>query len=145
MGNIIGMVDSKGTPKLLTPWSLMHFVTGILLYGLLDKFIPGSNSEKYSVFISMFLHTLYEIKDYQYTYFNKPLPDPIHNLVKSFYKLTNPNTQLSGNEDTLLNSIGDTLSFCLGIYLYHKYKLNLKTVAVVFILVTVYFINSDFD
>ena len=147
MGNIIGRKDSKETPKLFTPWSLAHLVGGMFLYGLLVEIIPGSNSEKYSVFICMVLHTLYEIKDYWYTYFNKPLPNPIHKLVILIYKLSSNKVQGSKLkiDDTLLNSIGDTLSCCLGIYLYHKYNFNLKNITVIYILMIIKFCHFNLD
>ena len=97
----IGNNDTVNNPTLFTPWTIVHVASICSLYALLINFIKP----KYVVYIIIFLHSLYELKDYYYSYIN----------IKYNRRYSN----------SWLNSIGDTLGCFLGMYLSHKLKINL--------------------
>ena len=78
----------------ITPWSLCHFIAGYICYAF------GIN-----YFWSLFIHTLYEFV----SSISKDIVDKWANQFKYF------------GGDTLLNCIGDTVIFILGMLFYEYY------------------------
>tara|TARA_B100001540_G_C15741834_1_gene612650 strand:- start:442 stop:1014 length:573 start_codon:yes stop_codon:yes gene_type:complete len=103
--------DNKKEPALFTPFSIIHITNCILLtYFLL--YCSDFNS-KYiitTVVIVFVLHTIYEIIDYYNTYINV-----------TFIK------QFSWKNNSLYNSIGDTIcciiGICIALWICNYYKL----------------------
>lgn len=133
--------DTVDKPTLFTFWSFVHIVSGIVLYSVLVKYFPEN---KYNIFIAIILHTIYEIKDYLGSYkykredsmppFYKKCVSLINSSVNIFLPKKTANHFRQGlGRDSLLNSFGDTLAFCLGIYLCIKYNIDLKTTIYMFI------------
>ena len=94
MSNIlfIARKDTRKKPALFTPWSMSHFFSGIVLFLLCNMFTDIKNS----IILTLIIHTIYEIKDYYYSY-----------IIKTTDRLTN---------NSVTNSIGDTICCILGIY-----------------------------
>jgi len=109
----IGNNDTTNNPTLFTPWTIVHIASSSSLYAFLTMFI----NHKYSVYITIFLHSLYELTDYYYSYIN----------IKF--------------EDSWLNSIGDTLGCFVGIYLSYKLKINLILRCILICIVTLIITN----
>tara|TARA_A100001015_G_C14919654_1_gene683807 strand:- start:155 stop:691 length:537 start_codon:yes stop_codon:yes gene_type:complete len=103
--------DNKKQPALFTPFSIIHITNCILLtYFLL--YCSDFNS-KYiitTVVIVFVLHTIYETFDYYFSYINKT-------VVKQF----------SWKNNSLYNSIGDTIcciiGICIALWICNYYKL----------------------
>ena len=87
--------DNVKNPAFITPWTFIHFVSGIFTYILLEKFITKDVLINFYIFL--FLHIVYEIKDLSYYMdYNK--------IVKNSYWSNN----------SLPNSIGDVLFSTIG-------------------------------
>lgn len=85
---LFGKFDFVHSPALFTPWSLMHFTSGVVSRSLLESRDRAS-----------FLHALYESKDFFFAYVMK--------------KGLNPEKE--GNvQNSWLNSIGDQIAFEIG-------------------------------
>ena len=86
-------------------FSIVHFNTGLLFYGVFDTIF--NLSPRTNLILCLVIHTLYELKDFLETY-------EIINFKKNgFFRI------FTGSPpNTLGNSIGDTIVFMLGIYLY---------------------------
>jgi len=95
----IGNNDATNNPTLFTPWTIVHIASSSSLYAFFIMFVKHIHS----VYIAIFIHSLYELKDYYYSYIN--------------IKYT------GRDSNSCLNSIGDTLGCFVGIYL--SYKLNI--------------------
>jgi hypothetical protein len=102
---IYGLYDSVEKPCFITPWDLIHFLSGIVFY-LFFKYFNFNFYIGLTLFI--IIHTLYEFKDLFY-----------------YFKITDINNYWTNN--SLLNSIGDTFSAILGYILsfYIFKKINL--------------------
>lgn len=81
--------DFTFQPAIFTPWSLVHFITGVAFKSLS---ISSENAR--------LIHTLYELKDLYISYYKKQNLNPILNET--------------GIQNSFLNSIGDQISFELG-------------------------------
>lgn len=119
---LVGASDTREKPVLFTPWSVVHFLSGMLFTALFSLFIKN---KKLVVVITNILHILYELFDFLGTYVSwfKPFHDSIYEIAK-----IPDNTYLWSN--SVLNSVGDLISFALGQLLVLKY-LNKRKVAVV--------------
>ena len=88
--------DTYKTQSFITPWSFMHLLSGALIYFYIKIIVPNINI--LNVFLIMIiLHTLYEIKD----------------LFYYFKFIKNPS---EWNNNSLLNSCGDTIFAIIGFY-----------------------------
>ena len=90
---VFSISDNVENSSLITPWSLIHLLFGLLLYLYLTYFFNTSTEKAF--LILLIIHTIYEIKDLMY-YFN------IHE--KDGYWANN----------SLINSIGDTVFAIIG-------------------------------
>ena len=93
---------------LFTPYSVTHFLSGIVLFLFFNIFYDV----KISIILSIITHTIYEIKDF-YFYFTE-----------------------QSTQNTLINNIGDTISSILGIYfiLQMDFKQNKKYFLIIYTL-----------
>ena len=89
---ISGGYDSLYEPVLITYWTLIHFFSGIIGFVALDYFFKFNDLTNFIIFF--ILQTLYEIKDYYFTYIEKP---------SEIYL-----------ENTIANSIADSIACALG-------------------------------
>ena len=105
--------DSIEHNYFITPWSFIHLLYGGLSILILKEFkINFLNS----FIILLIAHTIWEIKDL-YPYFMK-----INNVA-------------SERDNSLLNSIGDTLFWIIGIIIFNNYKLNKKELITISLLI----------
>ena len=114
----IGNEDTINRPTYITPWSYIHFLTGLNIFLVLKyiKVIP----DIYNLIIFFILHTIYECNDYIKTYITYELND----------------------QSTLVNSIWDTIFALFGWFLGYTllYKLNNIYIIVPIILQIISFI-----
>ena len=98
----IGKKDYKKGPTCITPWSYIHFLTGLNIFLIINsiKVVPYI----YNLIIFFILHTIYECNDYIKTYIIYDKND----------------------QSTLINSIWDTIfalfGWILGYLLLYKLK-----------------------
>ena len=92
---LLGLQDKPNYEVLITPASASHFLCGYL--GIVCCNYIGV-SYRYSLVLLLFLHTIYEIKDYYYTY--------IHKGKESYWA-----------NNSFYNSLGDTVVFIIGMLL----------------------------
>ena len=104
-----GIRDRIRDPRLITPFSFVHFLSGIWLTSLFRTIFPRM---KDVFWVTLAIHTLYELKDIYVSYVIKYVSDKTDN---SFY-----------------NSIGDTIAFILGYVAYKYYPTDLTTISIVF-------------
>lgn len=111
--DIINKQDLIKKPSLFTPASVLHFVVGIWLYSILSyyKYTTGQ-----TYFLSIMLHTVYELQDI--TCNNKE-------LCKYFFGISNIHSSYWKNNSTY-NSIGDTITFILGIMYGQQFLPNMS-------------------
>ena len=86
---------------LITPWTLIHFLTGVNTFLILNNY-----NYNYSqiLYIGIIVHTIYEIKDCKLYFTDAKRTD--------------------WNDNSIINSIGDTISFVLGLLLGNFMKNN---------------------
>ena len=92
------MIDTINEPAITTLWTLGHYWIGIFFFFTFDLFIE---KELLNFIIINIIHLCYELKDYYYTY--------LKSYDSSFM-------YYFSSQNTLINSIGDTIFFILGIY-----------------------------
>lgn len=109
--------DSVPDSCLLSPWSLMHFNVGIVSTQFLK--IYTNLTIKENLLLGLLFHTFYEIKD----------------IVKSCNSKSKD--KLKWGNDSLLNSLGDTLCFMLGQYIVIKYSNKLPSFKILFIIFSI--------
>lgn len=97
--DLFSLHDTRNRVGIITPWSLIHFLSGLNGYILLNR-LNIDPLYKYTILLST--HSLYEIKDYVLSYY-----------VKSH--------EVWGN-NSLINCITDTIFFLLGIITATKIK-----------------------
>lgn len=104
------MIDNINEPVIITPWTINHYIIGLLLFFIFDLFV---REELLNFIIINIIHLCYELKDYYYTYYKS------YNSSFIYY---------FSSKNTLINSIGDTILFLLGIYTayYLKYNKNIN-------------------
>lgn len=88
--------DTNDNPTWLTPWSFIHFMSGVVFYKIAKIIFPDISLLN-NFLIWFLVHTLYEVKDYYKSYIDY---------------------DGSGwNNNSLINSIGDTISAILGFFI----------------------------
>ena len=134
--SIFGIVGPNGadsikpwSPKMFTAWSAAHLSSGYILPLLILTISKGGINGKWLFIISIVIHTIYEIKDWWFSYkymdFKKnpenkkylPLIDSIKNVSDD---LSDNGQYIPSN--TICNCIGDTIAFLLGYYIFLEYR-----------------------
>ena len=113
--------DKVKRPALITPWSFIHFLFGILAYSCLKKKVKPVNN----ILISNVIHGIYEIKD----------------IIKS----NGPNPKTYWSDNSLLNSLGDTIVFNLGLSIGYFYDINPLFSVIIYITCSVFFYYFNLD
>lgn len=105
----IAQYDDIHKKALFTPYSIIHIYSSMVGYFILNFFVDNII---YKFVIALFLHTLYECKDYYLAYIKK-------------YKTKKKDQE--AYKGSLLNSIGDNIASVIGICIAIKvnpYKTN---------------------
>jgi len=92
---LLGETDTVQSNTMITPWFLMHLISGIIASKILPNKLYG-----------IVLHTIYEINDVY-----KGLRA---NCIKGEW-----------SNNSVVNSIGDTIGFIIGQYIGETMKINL--------------------
>ena len=110
---LVGLKDTLASNKFITPWSFIHFMSGVVMYRLNPN-----------IYLGLFLHTLYELKD-----------------IYMSTRVKNKNIDGWGN-DSILNSLGDTLFFWIGQIVSNKINLSTQTLITFYISFFVMFLSN---
>ena len=117
----IGNNDAINNPTLFTPWTLIHVAVSSCIYSFLNIYLKHPNS----MYITIILHSIYELKDFYYSYIN---------------------IELTGRDsNSWLNSIGDSLGCIAGIYLSHIFgsQLIINFIIILLAIVTCTYLKYD--
>ena len=106
--------DGVNNPCMITPFFIIHLLSGIWLTSLLKTFFP---SIKNVLLWVVLLHTVYEIKDFYVSYILK------YNTIYT--------------NNSWLNSIGDTIAVIIGYYAHQQLSLSFTFITVVFVFISV--------
>lgn len=125
--NIIKNGDAINNATFITPWSFIHLFSGFVGILFINYF---HISEYIGIFLLIILHTFYEAKDFYFSYLYK-----------------GPETSISkwSSKNSLFNSLGDTVSFIIGIYLGRfivPSKIELVIICLVYIIFYYIFIKN---
>ena len=127
MYKLISNSDSKNNPVFITPWSLIHFLTGVV--GIINSNYFNIN-KNVSLFFLFLIHTLYELKDYYFSY----VYNGSKNIISEW-----------ASSNSIFNTIGDTLFFVLGMIISININVNknqLIIVNVFFLLICLIFFTN---
>tara|TARA_B110000305_G_scaffold161137_1_gene178311 strand:+ start:20503 stop:20991 length:489 start_codon:yes stop_codon:yes gene_type:complete len=112
-------IDDVDYPRtVITPFFIVHLLFGLSLLILL-KFLFNKLSYFYIGIIILFIHTIYETTDlflYFKKYFHYTVKQNLTHLFKICY-MDDPFIKKYKNNNSLANSIGDTIACIFGIYL----------------------------
>lgn len=97
---LMGETDTRERPAIITDWGLIHLLAGALIY-LYTKYIYKNISITNAFIIFIIIHTIYELKDLK-------------------YYLTNDCGYWNNN--SVINSIGDTIFAMVGFFLATQFK-----------------------
>lgn len=113
--------DKIEAPSLTSPFSLIHFLFGILTYTCLKKKVKPVNN----ILISNVIHGIYEIKD----------------IIIS----NGPKEKTYWSDNSLINSLGDTIVFNLGLSI--GYFCNIEPIysVIIYIVFSVFFFYYRLD
>ncbi len=114
---IFSLSDTKDNISFTTPWSITHFMFGFFGYVFTDYYYNHWDQQHRFV-LMLFLHTIYELKDIYFSYLDGPKPS---------------------SEDSLINSIGDTLLAIIGFY-FGSIIVKKSNLTIVFLVFFLYFI-----
>lgn len=125
---IIGLDDSVNKAVLITPWSIIHFLLGYLCMVYVNYFNINKDNAIVALFI---LHTIYEIKDYYFSYIKDP---------QSKYEKWSSN-------NSIYNCFGDTIAFMLGVAfaVNTNYSTTTLIIATLLFLLSVYLFHNNFE
>lgn len=107
--------DTVDDPCMITPFFIVHLLSGIWLTSLLKTFFP---SIKNVLLWVVLLHTVYEIKDMYVNYILK------YNTIYT--------------NSSWWNSIGDTIAVIIGYYAHQQLSLSFTFITVVFVFIGVF-------
>ena len=111
---LLGWSDTLSSNKFITPWSFIHFMSGVVMYRI-----------KPDMFFGLFVHTLYELKDIY--------------VASKVKKLNFDNWR----NNSILNCVGDTLFFVLGQMVSSKIKLPTRNLIVLLVIYFSLFYTSN--
>ena len=103
---LFGLDDSIESSAVITPWSLIHVLSGYVIYVIAKRYIPGI-SFKEIIILCFVIHTLYEVKDL--VCYNDDLFFALHGK-----KLIDTASHFWDHSNSLANSIGDTVFAFIG-------------------------------
>ena len=104
--------DSVTNPCLITPFFIVHALSGYWLASLIHTYFPSNKNKLLWVVL---LHSIYELKDLYVSYVLK---------YRNVY-----------TDNSWWNTIGDTIAAILGFYIYKTTPLSFKMSTVVFFIV----------
>ena len=113
-------INNKESNALFTPWTFVHFLSGINLY-LFTNIININHKFK----LILLIHTIYEIKDFYIAYISN----------------TSNNEDPDYDFNSFLNSIGDTIACILGVLFVRKngiIKKNSVCLLIIMLFLTMY-------
>lgn len=90
---LFSLEDGRHNPAIFTFFSLQHFLTGYIGFVILNKM---KLSHAKSTVVLFIVHTLYELKDCYVSYYEKDM---------SYW-----------GDNSIINSVGDTILFAIGMY-----------------------------
>ena len=144
---LIGNNDTNENPHLITPATLVHFMSGIyfswVIYPLFDK----KNDFVRGFIIYNIIHFIYELKDFTISY-NSKVSDYLERVTR------NRSTLIRwSKENSLYNSIADQLfsaiGYIVGYYLFSKIGNNIAITTVLSLILlattSVFFITFEWD
>ena len=127
MYTLISNNDFKNNPTFITPWSLIHFLIGFV--GIINSNYFNIDKEVSLIFL-LLIHTLYEFKDYYFSYvYNGP--------EHTFSKWSSSNS--------IFNILGDTAIFILGMALAINVNVNkfeLIMINILLLIVIIFFFTD---
>ena len=92
---LIAINDTQRKPVLFTPWTLIHFLSGVV--SVLVLMACGVTNQTHIFWIALLIHTIYELHDCLYTYLDVPV---------TYWR-----------DNSYLNSAGDTVANIVGIWI----------------------------
>jgi len=95
--------DTLKNSTFITPWAIMHLLGAIIGYMYIKALFPNLSNVTI-IIIYFILHTLYEIKDVYYS-----------------YKMNNESWYDINVDNSIQNSIGDTIFTIVGLYIAYRY------------------------
>ena len=103
--NLFVNMDTYKKPKFMDVYSYTHLILGFVAYFILHKMLKLTINKSFVIW--MMLHFIYELKDYYHTYIKdyKIRPNRINKINGSFH-----------SDNSLYNSVGDTLVATIGFY-----------------------------
>lgn len=126
-------IDTYNKPKIIDIYFYNHIIPGIFAYILFHKILKYSLQKSFIVWI--IIHTLYEIKDYYYTYIKKYdiRPNRVNKLNGFFH-----------SDNSFINSIGDTIAAIIGFYMlyYIRNPFAHLILIVLFVVYIIYMSNT---
>ena len=105
-------MDTTDNPVLNDQYSIVHFLNGFFFWVACEKYIPNYSFKK-KLYLWLFIHGLYELKDLYYGYISPIDPDDIVWLGL----ITNNSWQ-----NTIADTIYSILGFFLGFWVYKNFK-----------------------
>lgn len=144
-----GWVDELDHPKMFTAFSWSHFMLGYMSPLIIKIISKGKINEPWIFIISLTLHTIHEIKDFFFTYKwydfkknpkNKKMVKILDSIWKRSSQISDPASfkngkQIHNLDNTVYNSIGDTLAFILGYYIFLKYRILSLGQSLIFLII----------
>ena len=126
--SLISFEDTISNQSFITPWSFIHLLSGLVMQRYFMEYSNYSRRKRY--IITIVLHTIYELKDIYRSY-----------IVKDTNCELNPDCRWFDN--SILNSVGDTISCLIGQYIAEHYFKRVSLFKLVSILLVLVFVFSS--
>ena len=123
---VLGTEDTVKDPVLLTPFSIIHMISGFIIQRYLKENTKLSLKQRYIT--TLILHSIYEYKDYYKSYIN--VDNECQQKIKPDY--------CRWSDNSFINTIGDTISCLIGQYISENYLLKIKLNKYVFRFILLY-------
>lgn len=101
---IFGWVDDRKAPTLITFWSIVHAISGIVAYSIYTRSLEDRFSLMAALGIWFVIHALYETKDYLLTY----------TYLKQVFGIVDENTWQNSIADQAIAMAGFLVASVLG-------------------------------